>query len=257
VISIQALGADGQPLANPTFDTPASITFPNLDGLPPGSKSLIYSYKHDQGIWAVDGTGTVSADGKVIVSGFVGYDAATALGQIARAALPPGATGDSYRLQLATFTGPYCDVLDLLRGADAVPMALDLPGGVTLLHQDDLLKPRVTVPDFPAWLTVDYIQSDGGFTRLSPWTTDRAKRQTPGAQLVIGDTKKVNFPVGAPFGTDMIVAIASSVPILAAPLPQDYTLKSYLAALTPAFQAAQKANAKISAGVMLVTTKPK
>jgi serine/threonine-protein kinase len=199
-------------------------------------------------------TRTTEADGKVIVSGFVGYDAATALGQIARAALPPGATGDSYRLQLATFTGPYCDVLDLLRGADAVPMALDLPGGVTLLHQDDLLKPRVTVPDFPAWLTVDYIQSDGGFTRLYPWATDKRQRQVPGAQVVIGDTKKVNFPVGAPFGTDMIVAIASSVPILSAPLPQDYTLKAYLAALTTAFQVAQAAHAKISASILLVTT---
>ena len=68
VISIQALGPNGQPLNNPTFDVPASVTFPNLDGLKPGDKSLIWSYSHDAGQWLVVGTGTVSADGKAIVS---------------------------------------------------------------------------------------------------------------------------------------------------------------------------------------------
>lgn len=68
VISIQALAADGTPLTNPSFDTPASVSFPNLEGLSPGEKSLIWSFNHDKGMWEVVGTGTVSADGKVIVS---------------------------------------------------------------------------------------------------------------------------------------------------------------------------------------------
>jgi serine/threonine-protein kinase len=202
-------------------------------------------------------TQTTVNGGKVIVAGLVGQNAAPALGDVARAALPPGATADSYRLQLETFSGPYCDMLDLLRGTDAATMALNLPDGVTVLRQDDLLKPQMTMPDYPAWLTVDYIQSDGGITHLYPWTTDKPKRQAPGAQVVIGDTKKVNFPVGAPFGTDMIVAIASSVPLFSAPRPQDDTAKAYLAALTHALQAAQKASAKIAVGAMLVTTKPR
>ncbi len=68
VISIQALGADGQPLTNPSFDQPAQVAFPNLEGLAPGEKSLIWSFNHDKGMWEVVGTGTVSADGKLIVS---------------------------------------------------------------------------------------------------------------------------------------------------------------------------------------------
>jgi hypothetical protein len=55
----------------------------------------------------------------------------------------------------------------------------------------------------------------------------------------------------------MIVAIASSVPLFSAPRPQDDTAKAYLAALTHALQAAQKASAKIAVGAMLVTTKPR
>jgi hypothetical protein len=61
VISIQPLGANN-------FDVPVPVTFPNLDGQLPGEQSLIWSYNHDAGRWEVQGTGTVSADGRMIVS---------------------------------------------------------------------------------------------------------------------------------------------------------------------------------------------
>ncbi len=50
------------------FDVPAPIQFPNLEGLAPGEKSLIWSFNHDAGDWEVIGTGTVSDDGLVIKS---------------------------------------------------------------------------------------------------------------------------------------------------------------------------------------------
>ena len=61
VISVQAMGATN-------FDVPAPVTFPNLDGLEPGEKSLIFSFNHDAGHWEVIGTGTVSTDGLRVVS---------------------------------------------------------------------------------------------------------------------------------------------------------------------------------------------
>ncbi len=61
VISIQALGATN-------FDIPAPVTFPNLEGLAPGEQALIWSFNHDAGRWDVVGTGTVTADGQMIVS---------------------------------------------------------------------------------------------------------------------------------------------------------------------------------------------
>ncbi len=61
VISIQAPGATN-------FDVPAPVIFPNTDGQLPGEKSLIWSFNHDAGEWQVIGTGTVSADGLVVVS---------------------------------------------------------------------------------------------------------------------------------------------------------------------------------------------
>jgi membrane-associated phospholipid phosphatase/methionine-rich copper-binding protein CopC len=72
VISIQAGGAGGfnreAKGGSTNFDVPAPIQFPNLDGLKPGEKSLFWSFDHDAGKWIVIGSGTVSADGKTIVS---------------------------------------------------------------------------------------------------------------------------------------------------------------------------------------------
>ncbi len=56
VISIQTPGATN-------FDVPAAVRFPNVDGLPPGSKATLWSFDHDAGAWHPTGNMTVSADG--------------------------------------------------------------------------------------------------------------------------------------------------------------------------------------------------
>jgi hypothetical protein len=71
VISIQAgiNGSFSQTERGATnFDVPAPIEFPNLEGLLPGQKSLIWSFDHDAGSWTIVGTGTVTPDGKSIKS---------------------------------------------------------------------------------------------------------------------------------------------------------------------------------------------
>ena len=72
VISIQAGRASGfnreADGGVTNFDVPAPIQFPNLEGLAPGEKSLIWTFNHDAGDWEVIGTGTVSEDGLSIVS---------------------------------------------------------------------------------------------------------------------------------------------------------------------------------------------
>lgn len=50
------------------FDIPAPVTFPNVDRLPPGEQTNMYSFDHDLGTFVKIGTGTVSEDGSVIVS---------------------------------------------------------------------------------------------------------------------------------------------------------------------------------------------
>ncbi|MCE9591901.1 MAG: Ig-like domain-containing protein [Planctomycetes bacterium] len=98
-----AIGFDGQPIANPTvgiatvpaelvremlppgllqhsfditiqapgvavFSIPAAITFPNVFGAAPGTKLNLLSFDHTTGRLVLDGTATVTADGKAVVS---------------------------------------------------------------------------------------------------------------------------------------------------------------------------------------------
>jgi hypothetical protein len=58
LITIQPVGV--------TFATPVPITFPNIDNLPPGSETDLWSLDPEQGIFVVVGTGRVSADGQRI-----------------------------------------------------------------------------------------------------------------------------------------------------------------------------------------------
>ncbi|NJL26867.1 MAG: hypothetical protein HC897_02785 [Thermoanaerobaculia bacterium] len=60
IVTIQPAGAH--------FDPPAPISFPNVDGLPPGTVTEMFSFDHDLGEFVSIGTGTVSGDGLVVRS---------------------------------------------------------------------------------------------------------------------------------------------------------------------------------------------
>jgi hypothetical protein len=60
IVTIQPVGT--------TFNPPAALTLPNVDGLAPQSVTEMYSYDHDLGMFVAIGTGTVSNDGSAIVS---------------------------------------------------------------------------------------------------------------------------------------------------------------------------------------------
>ena len=59
VITIQTDGASN-------FDVPVPARFPNVDNLPPGTKSALWSFDHDTGVWEISGPMTVSEDGKYL-----------------------------------------------------------------------------------------------------------------------------------------------------------------------------------------------
>ncbi len=60
IVTIQPVGT--------TFNPPAALTLPNVEGLAPRQVTEMYSYDHDLGAFVAIGTGTVSLDGSVIVS---------------------------------------------------------------------------------------------------------------------------------------------------------------------------------------------
>ena len=54
--------------AGTTFNPPAAMTLPNVDGLAPRAVTEMYSFDHDLGSFVAIGTATVSNDGTLIVS---------------------------------------------------------------------------------------------------------------------------------------------------------------------------------------------
>ena len=47
-----------------TFTTPLQVTFANVFNAAPGSQFDVYSFNHTTGVLEINGTATVSADGK-------------------------------------------------------------------------------------------------------------------------------------------------------------------------------------------------
>ena len=80
------------------------------------------------------------------------------------------------------------------------------------------------MPGFAGELRVDYLGHDGSVVHLYPTAADPAqkvaaqpaRRFAPGERLSLGDSGpgKPIWEVGPPYGTDMIIAVASSAPLL-------------------------------------------
>lgn len=164
--------------------------------------------------------------------------------------------------KISTFSGgaadTYCRALDLLRpvaapfGAGTGGFALDLAGNKTVLADGDPIILDVVMPDFPAWLTVDYFSSDGSVAHLAPgpFTANRLEVAGTAVELRPG-------AAGQPYGRDMIVAIASSQPLFKATRPETEQASAYLSALAAALDAAQGAGVRLDATAFLLETHKK
>ncbi len=202
-------------------------------------------------------------NGMPVLTGLAGAGAPQAALTAAIGSLP---NGQSVSNQIQTVDGPYCTALDTIRpyhslfaGAVDGGLRLSLAGGKTRLYNGELITIDQTMPKFGGYLETDYFSSDGSVLHLYPTATDAAQQFTAGATKVLGDPAHggASWQVSAPFGTDMIISIASSVPLFTTLRPQDETASDYLAALRQALQNAAANGAKISVAAIPVVTLPK
>ena len=175
-----------------------------------------------------------------------------------------------------------CRALDTVRSV--VPpggtgaLALDLGGKTGALREDELIQPRAVMPDFAGQLRLDYVASDGTLAHLFPTAADTGpKGQKVAAQparplaahetVTLGKPGKdksgaemPTWPVGEPFGTDMMVAIASASPLKltnATNYEDEKGSAAYLGRLAQEIERVQRAGEKITGSVVLVHTRPK
>jgi serine/threonine-protein kinase len=168
----------------------------------------------------------------------------------------------------------FCPALAALRSVSAAAgtahghIGLTLNNNVTSLHDGEAILPRVTMPDFGGELRVDYFAHDDTLAHLYPTLADPAaklfaqpsRKFAPGDRLALGDAGpgKPQWQSGEPYGTDMIIAVASSVPLKLAPAHNaEDKAEGYIADLGRAIEQARAAGARVSAAVLPVEALPK
>jgi serine/threonine-protein kinase len=182
-------------------------------------------------------SGGIEAGSRVRLTGYAqagGGESALRL-RLASAGVP----AERLDWQVRGFAGPYCDALDLLRpiadafGETPSGLALALPGGRHRLVLGDLLTVRVAMPRFPAYLRVSYFTHDGEVVHLHPNSADAARVFPAGARVSLGDPAEggPRWEIGPPYGTEMIVAIASEQPLFDTAREDFESSAAYLAAL--------------------------
>ncbi|MEA2769039.1 MAG: eukaryotic-like serine/threonine-protein kinase [Acetobacteraceae bacterium] len=240
------------PPPNPQSDRPAPTTAPapiNVPALRATLASVALSARCALPRVAV------SEEGAVSVSGPVGTGAPeVALREAVQAAAPAAPVAWDAR----GVDGPYCDVLDvvhLVAQPTSPFLGLALKDDASRLKAHDSVLPVLKLPEFPAYLLVDYISHDGSVAHLFPIRGVPNTAFSANATVRLGTSAKDRVEVGPPFGTDVIVATASSVPLFAAGIVrQDESLQTYLPALKAAIEAAQRRNAKLTARALVLDT---
>ena len=197
-----------------------------------------------------------------VISGLAGAGAPQAGLSGALQSLPSAATLTN---NTQTIDGPYCDALNAIRpyhllfGDAAGTLTLGLAGGKTTLHDGELITVMQKMPGYTGYLETDYFSNDGTVLHLYPTPTDAEKMLAAGGAKVLGDPAHggANWQVSAPYGTDMIIAIASTTPLFATARPQDENASDYLPALRAALQNAASSGAKLAVAALPVVTLPK
>ena len=165
-------------------------------------------------------------NGKPAVIGFVGTKDDLARVRQAAAKAKAG-------IAVALRPWPQCETLMTL----AKPLAHTSRPAIALpkraYRAGETLSFGVQMAGFQGYLHVAYVQADGKVVNLVRSDPVTLRTHAPRAQLTFGDGQegRPKFTVSAPFGREMIVAIASRSPLFAGKRPQVETEREFLTAL--------------------------
>lgn len=142
-----------------------------------------------------------------------------------------GSNGIANRVALRPW--PQCEVLltlaDQMAESDAPVLDVDR----TQYREGEQLVVGVETPRFDGYVHVAYIQADGSVATLEQVSPTSLVTHAPGSRLLFGDGKdgRASFTIGAPFGNEMLVVLASKSPLFSEPRPQVESEREFLTAL--------------------------
>ena len=171
-------------------------------------------------------------DAEQVVVGFVG--AQEDLAKIREAAAKSKA-----RVEVSLRPWPQCEALMTIENPLAQPSTptISLPG--SSYRADETLAFDVAMANFQGYLHVAYIQADGNVVNLVESDALTLSTLSPQTRLTFGDglEGRPRFTISAPFGNEMIVALASKSPLFADDRPLVETEREFLTALRKAIVA--------------------
>jgi len=247
-----ALHAASLPAASSTAFEPAQALSGLLEGFDCARINAVYD----------------DADGRVSLSGHLrSREERDRL--LARVKETPGVVQVADR-DLHVVGEPYCAVLDLLhrpgfersREQRQTLGAIGEPAqhGVLRFTAGWPLELQFAAPDFDGFVLIDYFTSDGRVYHLFPANAGREEPIRARQRFTVGGAtgRGVRATIGPPFGLDMVVAVASSRPLLPGPRPVGEGGTAYLQALDGAIADARRRapNLRLEYGYYLILTAP-
>ena len=158
-------------------------------------------------------------------------------------------------LSVKGFPSTYCTAVDVLRPVMQVTkLNFAVPEASGPVNSTEMLHPTITGLPFGAWLQVDYLSGDGTVFHVLPMTADPARLLPAGSDLRLGQSPHFALEPSTPYGTDMIIAIASSEKLFPTPRPEGESIATYAAALQAAIAKAKGDGAQLAGGVVVLTT---
>ena len=133
-----------------------------------------------------------------------------------------------------------------------------------LFHDGDQIVLTVTQsPRFDGFLYVDYVDPDGSVLHMLPAPRQPDNAANAGDTITVGEaasetnSKGQVFKISPPFGTQIIVALATKRPLFAAPRPRSEPAADYFAALRKALDAQAQDGSDATSSYALLQTLPK
>ena len=201
--------------------------------------------------------GAIGDDGAVSLAGLAGETAVPELRQGVAGIAPANAVD----WHVAGVAPVFCPVLDALHPS-VRGVFLAMADG-SRLHDGDLVRIKLTMAGFAGSLRVDYVVHDGSVQHLYPQRADAKAGIAADAPRVFAAREAIDlanpaWTIGEPFGTDMIIAVASSEPLFAAPRPANAeTIATYIRDLSAAIEQARSHGAQVAAAAITLETLPK
>jgi hypothetical protein len=188
-----------------------------------------------------------------VLSGFV--DSLESLDRIRQTAdaVPGTLLGD-----IAVIGAGPCAIVRSLRKMLFAAPAPDIDiGSSDVFHEGDVLRIEIQPPDNARYLEAFYLQADGTVRHL---TVDGGLLPPVHETLVFGDgmNGRSKFTLGAPFGQEMILALASNEPVLDQDVPATQSSAKLLDALSsavPGGAAVAEADRSVSARVKFLSVR--